>query len=272
MSDKTIVFGDKLSPEEAAIYKDKIARARDNALPKGSTPVGSVPKPQIPILTKQIESRRDGVAPRPPGSPLLSEETKHQLASLEPAMKAESNKPPEKSKEAKENTDLAALLDEFDFVSTHEAENILNNKERRLKVESRCKPIDIADLVSGKEEVHQEVIIVPGKFKVVYRTYSPRESLYIKQFLAKERSPNDLHYMERYSLCQLCCAIVSINDVELPSHIDTSTNCPSDVLFRVKLDVLMQKSAYVIADLGINYLWFDLRVRKVLLDGSLGNT
>lgn len=282
MSDKggeTITFGKKDLASEEEAYRSKIQQARGggvNSL-KGSSPVGGEKSKmpdfgQIQAMSGQNAptglSPEGGVQVRPAGSPVLSPQTKEQLAQLQVAQaNQEKVREEEMKKEIDEGKD--DLFDGFDFMARTEAERVLNNKKRRKDIESRCSEMSLDDLVL-KDEVQQVVPVLPGKFEITFRTMSPEESLFVKQYLAKEQAPSESYALEKFSLCQLACALVAINNVDFPDH-RTPDGSPDAELFKVKLKKLMRKSGYVIADLGLNFIWFDIRVRKLLSPDKLGN-
>lgn len=277
---KEVVFGKReLDPEQEAEYLEKIKAAKKggiNAL-KGKTPLGHVERPAIPDLSHQGNPAAlptglvdGGVQPRPPGSPLLSSST---AAQLEQAMKAQVEEKPAAvpEPEIKKEELTEELLDVFNFDSVNTAERILNNKKRREEIEKRCSEMKFEDLLVY-DEVRQTVPIrADGKFTVVYRSLKPDESLFLKEYVSKMKASSEAYALEKFSLCQLTCSVVKINDVELPSHLDKNGE-PDEKLFELKLRKLIKKSGYIVADLAVNYAWFDIRIRKLLTDeGALGN-
>jgi hypothetical protein len=119
--------------------------------------------------------------------------------------------------------------------------------------------------------VQQNVPIVPGEFEVVFRSMTPDENLFIKSYVAKnDQGKSDQYVLEKYGICQIACSVLSINGRALPDHRDAEGN-PNEKNFDVKLKMLLKKSGYVVADLGINYMWFDIRVRKLLSPDAVGN-
>lgn len=265
-TEQPIVFGkNEIDPSDEAAYRKKIEAARKTGSVgslKANEPVGSIPRPAVPRLASTEQ----------PG--ILSPMTKTQITALEDARKeAEKQvaKPPAEPSEEKA-PELDDILDSFDFSGLSEAERILNNKKRRKDIESRCEAMSLDDLIT-KEEVQQSVPIVPGKFEVIFRSLTPEESLFIKQYIAEEQSKgkvSDAYSMEKFSLCQLCCAVVAINGAKFVEHRD-SNGSPKKELFESKLKQIMRKSGYVVADLGLNYFWFDMRVRRLLSPEALGN-
>jgi hypothetical protein len=280
---KEVVFGKKqLDPEQEEAYRKQIAEARKGGLSalKGHTPLGHVPRPPMPDLSQASGNIAEmpaglspdgGVQPRPPGSPLLSAQTKAQLEKalqnqVEGEKKEEVKKEVEKKAEAEED-----LLAAFDFSGLNEADRILNNRKRRAEIEARCSPMKFEDLMLFDEIKQTVPIRADGQFTVVYRSLKPDESLFLKEYMAKKPSPNESWALEKFALMQLACSIVKINDTEWPNHLNKDGD-PEVPLFEAKLRKLTRKSGYIAADLSINYGWFDIRIRKLLAEeGALGN-
>jgi hypothetical protein len=273
-----IQFGRKeLDPEEEKAYREKIQAARQgvNQL-KGNTPLGHVPKLSgVPVLSKEQAQQASGlqadgsVAPRPPGSPVLSQQTREQLEAMQKAQESTPLDEGEVKKEAEKLQD-DDVFDVFDFAGRNEAERVLNNKKRRKEIESRCEPMKLEDLIY-KDEVTQVVPVVPEKFEPRFRSFTPEESLFIKQFLSRDTAKdNDQYLLEKYSLCQLAVSLVDINGKALPDHRNKDGEI-EDAAFKAKLKTILKKSAYVVADLMVNYAWFDIRVRKLLNPDDLKN-
>jgi hypothetical protein len=278
-----IVFGEeKLTPDQEAEYRKKIENARNrgvNAL-KGNDPVRGE-KTSMPDF-KRLQASRDqkhavsglsddgGVQPRPAGSPVLSPQTEQQLKEMAEAQKNELRPPeePKNEKEEKKEENPFDLLD-FDELRASEAEKLLNNKKRREEIESRCAPMSFEDLLY-KNEVHQRVPIIPGKFEPTFRSITPEESLFVKRYIAREQNISDQYLLEKYNLCLLTCSLFAINDNALPDHRNQAGE-PDEKLFEAKLKVILKKSGYIVADMGINYVWFDLRVRKLITADGLKN-
>lgn len=278
---KEVTFGKKeLDPEEEAAYAERIKKAKAGGINKlkGSTPLGHLARPTMPDLTPQSGQVAalpqglvdGGVQPRPPGSPLLSQQTAMQLEQLQKAQSAPEPQKEETKEPTKEEM-TEDILDALNFDAVNTAERILNNKKRRQEIEARCTPMKFEDLLVY-DEVRQEVPIrADGKFTVTFRSLKPEESLFLKELLAKQKMPSETYALEKFSLCQLTCSVVKINDIELPSHLDKNGE-PEEKLFEVKLRKLVKKSGYIIADISVNYAWFDVRIRRLMTEeGSLGN-
>jgi len=284
--------GGEIDPKDVEGYREKIARAKAG-LPlsalKGNTPLGGVEKPQMPILRPgsppiqrgdfpDVPASAQGVAPRPPGSPVLRPETKQQLDAAIAAgkkLEAEAQQKVElDEKKLAEDARLEKIFESFDFVDQQrQVEHILDNKKRRKEIEERCKTMQFDDLLM-KDEVDQVVPVLPGKFEPRFRSLRPIETLYLKARMAKESVQTDQYLGEKYNLLLLTCSLIDINGRPLPDHRRMKADGTFEVddkLFDEKLAALMNKSGYIIADLGVNYAWFDIRVRRLLNPDDLKN-
>ena len=276
----------ELSPADEAAYREKIKAAKAGAPLssfKGSTPVGGESKVQMPLLQNQRRESvegptQQGVTPRPPGSPAIRPETQAQLDAAIKAGQVQETKEEEQKvldeKKLANEARMAQLFDSFDFNDQGKnIERILDNKKRKKEIEDRCKPMNFEDLLLN-DEVKQTVPIIPEKFEPTFRSLTPIESLYIKQRMSKEIIQTDQYLGEKYNLLLLTCCLVDINGQPFPDHRKHSGDGTFDVedkLFDDKLAAMMRKSGYIIADLGINYYWFDIRVRQLLNPDDLKN-
>ena len=274
-NDGPVVFGGgEIDPQQEKSYRAQIAAARKGgglSSLKGGDPVGIAPKAAVPAMARPSErAPADGVQPRPPGSPLLSPQTAQQLQDLAAAQVAQAEQAKVEEKKEDEKKQDEDLFDAFDFTGRNEAERVLNNKKRRKDIEDRCEPMKLEDLIM-RDEVQQLVPVLPGKFEITFRSMTPDDNLYIKRYIAKnDTGQSDQYVLEKFGMCQLTCTVVAINGRALPDY-RNSDGSVDDALFEKKLKMLLKKSAYVVADLGINYSWFDIRVRKLLNPDSLGN-
>lgn len=271
---ETIVFGaNEMSAEQKSAYQAKISAARTgiNAL-KGTDPVGGekATMPDFARLKEASAAKRtntpweEGVQPRPPGSPILSPHTQQQLQQIA-AQPTETPKKEEPAPAEKEEANIFDVLD-IEGMRKNEAERLLDNKKRREEIEARCEPMKFEDLLY-KNEVRQRVPIIPEKFEPLFRSLTPAESLFVKKLIADEQTVSDQYLMEKYSLCLLAAALIDINGKPLPDHLNSDGEVDK-VAFQKKLKELLRKSGYIIADLSLNYQWFDFRVRKLIsLDG-----
>lgn len=281
-----INLGNKeISEADEAGYRERIRAAKAgsplSSLKGGVKVGGPVERPHMPVLQRRAGgepvSAPQGVTPRPPGSPVMRPETKEMVdkavAAGAQAEQAGAQKNLDEEK-LKEDARLAEIFEGFDFGNqAAQVERILDNKKRRTEIESRCQSMSFEDLLM-KDEVQQRVPIIPGQFEPLFRSLRPVESLYLKSLMAKETVSSSQYMGEKYNLLLLTCSLVDINGVAFPDHRKHNgdgTFEVDDKLFEAKLKRVMQKSGYIIADLGVNYMWFDIRVRRLINPDDLKN-
>jgi hypothetical protein len=164
-------------------------------------------------------------------------------------------------------------LDDFDFNTFREMmlKDILNNDEQRKIIEERCKPLDITDLIL-KGYATQLVPIIPGKFEPEFQSMSGLEDLAIKQLIMEEGKTlhvNERYLLDKFSLMGVVVGVRSINNQVLPDHRVNGKFNPE--AFWVKFDLLTRYPFHLLASLGVNYYWFDLRVRKLFVAEKIKN-
>lgn len=143
--------------------------------------------------------------------------------------------------------------------------NLLNNPTRRKEIEGRLSAMDITDVIVYGE-IRQTVPVVPDKLNITFRSVAAEEDLEVKRMMFGE-SGGDRYLMDKYTLMQITLAIVSINGDELPSHLNDKKKF-DEAKFLDKLDKVSKFPVQLVADIGIQYLWFDERVRKLFLGGT----
>lgn len=214
--------------------------------------------------------------------PRLSEETRqsmqtlaefHAAAERQQEMAKEDSADPQKKlreeqaarldKQVGEDSDLFKELQ--DVLDDPTQWNLLNNPERRKKIESSLAAMEITDIIFHGE-IRQTVPIIPDKLEITYRSVSAEEDLAVKQMMFGE-SGGDRYLMDKYTIMQLTLALVSINGEELPSHLNDKKNF-DEAKFMAKFDKVTKFPVQLIADLGIQYLWFDERVRRLFLGST----
>jgi len=216
--------------------------------------------------------------------PVLSEKTRESMEALAAfqqqaeRMQEQSIKPAQTAEE-KEREDETANLGKVaakteqdmyeelrDIIGNSEQFNLLNNPKRRKEIEARLSKLDITDVLTYGE-VRQDVTVRPdGKLVVSYRSVSAEEDLAVKQMMFGETG-GDRYLMDKYTIMQLTLALVSINGEELPSHLDDRKKF-NEEKFLKKFEAVVRFPIQFIADLGVQYLWFDERVRQLFVGSS----
>lgn len=265
----------------------------EKAKAKPRPPVGGAPAPKIPDFAEAEAKARDiarrgDTANRPPQpnsqggrSP---QEIKADLEKLNEAVKeydASGGKELPKPVEAEEKSEkpdvpdevagVVEQMDEFELDAYAKMldEDMLNNERRRLKIEGQIKPMNLVDLVT-EGEVMQKVPIVPGTFEVTYRSVSSGEDLEVKRMLYNIRKEVPRYQLDAYSIMSLTLAVYAINGHPLPDHRDESGTF-SETKFRKKFELVKKYPLQMVADIGVNYIWFDVRVKKLFTVEALGN-
>jgi hypothetical protein len=142
--------------------------------------------------------------------------------------------------------------------------NLLNNPERRKLIESRLEPMNITDVILHGE-VRQDVPIDPKKLIVTYRSVTGEEDLAVKRMMFGEEG-GDRYMMDKFTLMQLSLALVAINSEPLPTHLKDGKF--DETKFLAKFEKVLKFPIQFLADLGIQYLWFDERVRDLFVGST----
>lgn len=179
------------------------------------------------------------------------------------------------SKEDKKELTESALrkMDDFDFDTFRQMmmKDLLNNQEQRDIIEERLTPMDIGDLIV-EGSVAQEVVIVPGKFWLVFRSVSGEDDLAVKRMLMQEAKTiqvDDRYYLDKFAFMTLTIGLDSICGNPLPSH-RVNGHFDEDAFWK-KFEFVSGLNNHMIASLGVNYFWFDVRVRKLVVAERVKN-
>jgi len=174
--------------------------------------------------------------------------------------------PPKLNTADTSTVDRLRKLDEFDLDQLQEAitYDLLNNPEQKKIIEERLDPINLSDLIVSSR-VRQRVPIVPGEFEVVFESLTARDEMACKRLIVQESRRlqlNEEYYLQKFSYMGLACAVYSIQNTLLPGYRDSDGSFNED-LFWKKFNMVMDLPMPMLASLGCNYFWFDIRVRKL---------
>jgi hypothetical protein len=223
----------------------------------------------IPGTGSMFVANQPGVHPPTKEKSILREETQQGLAALaefqkkaeqaqaEAAAVEPDNAPPRT--EIKDTVDQQ--LDELrGYINDTEQWNVLTSPARKKEVEDRLQPLDISDiLIHG--EIRQDIVVVPGKLTITLRSVNGEEDLAVKRLMYSE-SGSDRYMLDKFALMNVAVSIVNINNQAFPTHLDDNKRF-NEKLFLKKFDALMKFPIQFLADLGVQALWFDQRVRKL---------
>lgn len=213
----------------------------------------------------------DGIVPQQPKikigpAPNLSQETVEGLEALAKFQKdAEANQKKVAAEQDQRVAEASAKeMEEIKSILGDDSKwSVLNNYDRRKAIESRLKPLDIADiLIHG--EIRQNVPIVPDKFVITLRSVSGDEDLGVKKLMSSETG-SDRYMFDKLSFMALTLGIVAINGKELPAHLNDQQRF-DEALFKAKFDLLMRYPVTMLADMGLQYYWFEHRVQDLFAD------
>lgn len=289
------MVGNGSLPKPAGMPQKKMT-ATERAKQRARIPIGGAPPVKIPDFAQAEALAREKMAQgdvqnrpqQPAGQGRRSpEEIKADMERLNNAVKEYDSqsekkdlpKPQEPKAEVVEEAkdtgeevkDLVEQMDDFelDSYSRMLEEDMLNNDKRRKAIEGRCKEMDLVDLITDGQ-VLQNVPIIPDKLEVTYRTVSSGEDLEVKRMLYNIRREVPRYQVDAYSIMSLTLAIYAINGHPLPDHNDESGNF-SESKFKKKFELVKKYPMQLVADLGVNYIWFDIRVKKLFSVEALGN-
>ena len=164
--------------------------------------------------------------------------------------------------------DAVKKLDDFDFNTFREMmmKDIINNDEQREIIEKRCKPLDITDLIM-KGFVTQRVPIIVDKFEPEFQSMNGSEDLAIKRLIMVESKGvevSDRYLLDKFSLMAVAIGLRAINGNVVPTHQDKDGKFDEEMFWR-KFDFVTKYPFHMLASLGVNYFWFDIRVRKLFV-------
>lgn len=258
--------GGILHREAADIHRAQSAPPMAQTAPQG-VPMAEAIKPPVPV--------QDEPQPRSP------EEIKADIQAFNrgvqsmqaghvqtPAEAAKSPPPaptPEKEEEKEEDDSWYQYGSEFNDRVT----DVLNNEKRKKWIESRLKKMQVEDLIMYGE-VHQDVDVLPGKLRITYRTTSGEEDLAVKKLMYSTESGSTRYIVDKFSLMNLTAGLYAVNDQVYPTHLTADGDFDED-MFNIKYKKVLRMPMQLLADLVCNYIWFDNRVRNLLVPEELGN-
>lgn len=212
----------------------------------------------------------------PPDAEAAGDEPATSAASLSSRV----GRPPEKEgkelsdKEQKEVDEAIKGLDSFDYDTLRQmmSEDVLNNPKQKEIIEGRCKELDIQELIL-KNRVSQDVPIVEGKFVVTYTSMTGEDDLALKRLVMEESKSVEVterYLLDKYAFMAITCGLTAINGNPAPDFRDEHGNF-EDKRFWIKFNWVMKRPLHMLAVIGVNHSWFEMRVRKLFVAENLGN-
>jgi hypothetical protein len=109
---------------------------------------------------------------------------------------------------------------------------------------------------------------ISAGFSVTYRTTSGAENQGILQELGK-LDGSELYLRERLALMNLAAGLHAVGSEIMPAHL-VDDDFDSEAFLK-KLKRVLRYPVQVLADMRVNYFWFDDRVRNIMIAEELGN-
>lgn len=182
--------------------------------------------------------------------------------------------PESKSESDEEAKKALQEMDDLDFYNFTQAmmRDLINNEAQRKLIESRLDPIDITNLLV-MDGYEQKVPIVPGKFEPVFETIGGKNDLAMKKLIAEEArelNVNERYLLDKFAMMQLAAGVKAIGSVQMPEYRDSDGVLVPE-LFWKRFNKLTNLPTPVLASLGANYFWFDVRCRRACTARELKN-
>jgi hypothetical protein len=181
--------------------------------------------------------------------------------------------------EEKEKLDRAkkalSTMDEFDFDAFRQAmmKDLLNNDEQKKIIEERLEPMDLDDMLT-KSYVLQRVPIIPGKFEPTFRSMTGEDDLSMKRLIMQDsksvKEVSDRYLLDKFSLMSIAAMTHAINSHLFAEIHDKDGNFDDD-LFWKRFNIIIKQPYHMLASLGVNAFWFDVRVRKLFVAERIKN-
>lgn len=235
-----------------------------------------------PMTIAQIAAAQEAAVTAPTEQRALSPQTIEVLKATAHASaqmhaqketKVEETKPEKiekpKTQEAKRIEKDIDELDDFELerVMRSIQNDVINNEKERLAAEERASEIDFADGMANGEFT-QWVDIIPGRFKVKYRTINSLEHQAIRLWIfdMAQKDPRiDRLASEIYGIATVIAATVQINNTMQPPHfVGEGYNREfNEEIFAQKYKAFRLMPMPLIHAISVHAGWFDLRVRKM---------
>jgi hypothetical protein len=236
------------TPRQAIFQAQDRMRGEQPAPMKPAAPGG------VPGTSRREAAATTGVSPRPAGSPVLSQKTQDGLLEAATVAQAQKDQEAEKPEEDAKEADAGLFDDLFSGYGRSEADRVLNNKDRRKRIEAALHPLSIRELIE-RNSVSQEIVIIPDSFSIVLRSVTEYEHQSILRWALKPpekgtRSESEVN--NRVTLGLLAASLVKLNDKLLPEHLNPDGDFIENT-FETKVKMLAKKSSYLLTDIQLQY-------------------
>lgn len=184
---------------------------------------------------------------------------------------------PRAESEEERNKVLKAAIDQMDAFEFNQwrqltMRQILHSEDERDAIEKRLKPLDLAELLS-QGVIRQRVPVIPGKYEVTLQSYDGQVELALKRLVMMEARSVDVgeqYLLDKHSFMSLAVGLHKVNEKTYPDITDKE-GVFSDELFLKKFNMVMKLPIHMLASIGVNLMWFEMRVRKLYSASAVGN-
>lgn len=184
---------------------------------------------------------------------------------------------PEGETEESRNEMLKRAIDQMDAFEFNQwrqltMRQILHSEEERSLIESRLKPLDLGELLRDGV-IRQRIPIIPGVYEITLQSYDGQIELALKRLVMTEARSVDVgeqYLLDKHSFMSLAVGLHKINDKPYPDILDKE-GVFNDELFFKKFNMVMKLPIHMLSSIGVNQMWFEMRVRKLYSATAVGN-
>lgn len=165
-------------------------------------------------------------------------------------------------------------MDAFEFNQWRQLamREILHGEDQREIIEKRLQPLDIGELITYGV-IRQTIPIVPGKYEITLQSFDGQVELALKRLVMMESRSVDVgeqYLLDKHSFMSLAAGLHKVNNKEFPKILDDKGNF-DDNLFFIKFNQVMKLPIHMLASIGVNQMWFEMRVRRLYKASEVGN-
>jgi hypothetical protein len=121
--------------------------------------------------------------------------------------------------------------------------------------------------------VTQVVPVIPIRFELQLQSMTAEEDMSIKRLIMMESKSVEVterYLLDKFSFMSIATGLAGINGKSLGSVLDDKGEF-DDEKFWVKYNRIMKLPLHMLASIGVNMFWFEMRVRKLFVAEKVGN-
>jgi hypothetical protein len=227
---------------------------------------------------RDLQEASRAQAPPPNGLPKNDAEAEQQVEESAAGSSQNAGKPVSKKLTDSEKRDVDEAIkkmDDFDYDAFRRQmnEDNLNNPEQKRIIEERLEPLDVVELII-KDRVSQRVPVIPDKFEIKFTSLTGEDDLALKKLLMKESSSVEVterYLLDKFAVMTLTAGLMAINNNPVPYDMHDKEGNFDDDQFWLKFGWVLKRGIHVLASIGANHTWFEMRVRKLLVAERVKN-